>query len=212
MNVPLKSTMLAPLDLSPFFDKHPVLETERLLLRPITIDDKEAIYDFYSDPEIMKYRVSPLHKSIEDTVQFIETDCMNFAERKRIRFGIALKASGTLIGTGGFHSISPEHHRLEIGYSLRREFWGQGYMTEAVTELIRFAFEDMGMHRIMAMCDLGNDRSARVMERCGMTFEGTLKDYALRRGKFVTVRIYAILKEPPPSFAKEGGEDATRRY
>ena len=187
--------MLLPLDLSRFFNKHPLLETERLLLRPITLDDKEAIYSFYSDPEIMKYRVSPLHRSIEDTVRFLETDYISFTERKRIRFGIELKAGGTLIGTGGFHHISPEHHRLEMGYSLRREFWGYGYMTETVKELIRFAFEEMEMHRVAAMCDLDNGRSARVMERCGMTLEGVLRDYELRRGMFVTTKMYAILKE-----------------
>ena len=193
-----KSPMVDPLDLSPFFDKHPLLETERLLLRPITLDDKEAIYSFYSDPEIMKYRVSPLHRSIEDTVRFLETDFISFTERKRIRFGIELKARGALIGTGGFHHIDPEHHRLEMGYSLRREFWGYGYMTETVKELIRFAFEEMGIHRVAAMCDVDNDRSARVMERCGMTLEGTFRDYELWRGKFVTLRMYAILKQPPP--------------
>jgi len=80
-----------------------------------------------------------------------------------------------------------------MGYVLNRNHWGNGYMTEAVREMIRFAFEEMGMHRVAATCDEDNTRSARVMERCGMTLEGIFRDYEVRHGKFVSTKSYAIV-------------------
>ena len=68
-------------------------------------------------------------------------------------------------------------------------------MTEAVRELIRFAFEEMGMHRIEAFCFAGNTRSARVMERCGMTYEGIFRDHDVIRGAYVSHKLYAILRQ-----------------
>ncbi|MDP4200869.1 MAG: GNAT family N-acetyltransferase [Bacteroidota bacterium] len=190
----MPSTGLPPLDLSRFFEVHPRLETERLVLREITMADQVAIFEYASDPEATQYMVFPTHRSVDETIPFIESCPRDFAARTRIEFGIVLKENGTLIGTCGMHHFAPDHHRLEIGYILNRSRWGKGYMTEAANELIRFAFDEMGMHRVQATCDLDNERSARVMERCGMTHEATLTDYELRRGKFVSIKIYGIVK------------------
>lgn len=184
---------LSPLDLSRFFVEHPTLETERLLLREITMADRDAIFEYASDPLVTEYVIFPTHQSIEETIAFIESCPKDFAEHKRIEFGIVLKETGNLIGACGFHHFAPEHHHLEIGYVLNRSHWGKGYMTEVVREMIRYAFEEMGMHRVQATCDEGNTRSSRVMERCGMTHEATFRDYELRRGKFVSVKMYGIV-------------------
>ncbi len=184
---------IAPLDLTRFFEQHPVLEKERLLLRPRSMADKDDIFEYASDPEVTQYMIWPTHRSIADTIAFLESSPKGFANRDSIGLAIELKKSGKMIGDCGFHHIQPQHHRVEIGYVLNRKFWGHGYMTEAVRELIRFAFDEMGMHRLSATCDLENERSAAVMERCGMKLEGILRDYELRRGRFVTVKTYAIL-------------------
>jgi len=185
--------MIAPLDLSRFFEVHPVLETERLILRPITIADAEDVFEYGSDPEVTKYVVFLRHSSIEDSIKWLEKASDEFAKNAQMTFAITLKEEGKFIGSCGFHHFSPEHHRVEMGYVLNRKFWGMGFMTETVRELIRFAFDEMSMHRVQATCDLENVRSAQVMERCGMTLEGTLLDHELRRGKFVATKVYAIL-------------------
>ncbi len=184
---------LKTIDLSRFFEQYPVLETERLVLRPRTMADKDDIFEYASDPEITRYVIWPTHRSVEDTIAFLESAPKSFANRESIGFAIELKESGKMIGDCAFHHIEPKHHRTEFGYVLNRNYWGKGYMTEAVREMIRFAFEEMGMHRVAATCDFDNVRSAAVMERCGMKLEGILRDFELRRGRFVTIKTYAIV-------------------
>ena len=185
---------LEPLDLSHIFASHPTLHTERLILRATTLDDAAAIFDYASDPIATEVMTFPRHESIQDSINFIEHNSVCFDKRERLAFAIALKESDELIGTCDYHHIRFEHHRTEIGYIMRRSFWGKGYMTETVRELIRFAFEEMEMHRVEALCNIVNERSARVMERCGMTHEGTFRHNEIRRGQFVTTKAYAILR------------------
>lgn len=187
------NTNLIPLDLSRFFEVHPVLETERLILRPITLADAQNVYEYASDPEVAKYMIFPTHTSIADSIKWLENVPDEFARKERINFAITQKPDEKFIGACSFHHISVEHRRIEIGYVLNRKYWGTGYMTEAVREMIRFAFEELQMHRVAATCDLDNVRSTRVMERCGMALEGTLRDYEFRHGKFVSTMTYAIL-------------------
>lgn len=181
------------LDMSKCFETHPVLETERLRLRPITIADAEDVFAYGSDPEVSKYMIFDTHRTVDDAIAWLKTVPDSFAKQEVLSFAITLRDSGRFIGSCGLHHISPNHHRLEIGYVLARPFWGHGYMTETVRELIRFAFEDMEMHRVQATCDLENERSARVMERCGMTHEATLRDFECRRGRFISVKMYGIV-------------------
>ncbi len=184
---------LSPLDLSRFFETHPILETERLRLRAITMADAEDVFDYAKDPESNKYMPWETHVTMADTIEYLETIPKNHASRERLSFAITLKPNGKFIGSCDFHTISVTHHRVMLGYLLNRKYWGMGYMSEAVREMIRFAFEEMGMHRVSAHCDEDNIRSARVMERCGMKLEGLLKDYELRRGVFVSTRVYAVI-------------------
>lgn len=184
----------AALDLSHIFASFPALETERLRLRATTLDDADAVFDYASDPEVTEFMIFPRHESIQDSIDFLNSNVMFFARKESIGFAIVLKETGELIGTCSYHHIAPEHHRVEIGYVLRRAYWDKGYMSEVVRELIRFAFEVIGMHRVEAYCNVLNERSARVMERCGMSHEGTFRDNELRRGRFRTTKAYGILR------------------
>jgi ribosomal-protein-alanine N-acetyltransferase len=182
-----------PLDLSRFFEQHPVLETERLILRQITIADAEDVFAYGSDPEVTKYMIFPTHTTLADSITWLESVPWEFSHRRRFTFAITRKQDGKFIGSCGFHNFSLNHHRVMMGYVLNRNYWGNGYMTEAVREMIHFAFEEMGMHRVAATCDEDNVRSARVMDRCGMTLEGTFRDYEVRHGKFISTKLYAIV-------------------
>ena len=185
---------MTPLDLSRFFEQHPTLETERLILRQLRSDDREAIFDYASDPEVTKYMLFNRHQSIEEADVFLESVRVTSEKRERIEFAMELRSTGEFIGVCGLHHFSPQDHRAEVGYVMRRTFWGKGYMVEAVRELLRFAFEEMGMHHVYATCFEANERSARVMERCGMRYEGTMRDHQVIRGEYVTSKLYSILR------------------
>ena len=189
-----ENSFFEPLDLSRFFEVYPILETARLRLRALTLNDAEGVFAYASDPEVTRYMIFPTHTSIADSITYLETCPQNFASRERIPFAIELKETREFIGACDFHHIVPKHHRIEVGYTLNRNHWGNGYMTEVLREMIRFAFEEMGMHRLAATCDFDNIRSAAVMERCGMTLEGVLRDFELRHGRSVTAKTYSIIK------------------
>jgi len=185
---------LVPLDLSRFFEQHPTLETERLLLRPHTEADANDLFEAFRDPETVRYGPHEPAESIRDAEAMIEIVAKNFELQKAIRFGFELKSENKIIGWSDLHHIAPEHHRLELGYSLSPRYWGNGYMTEAVREIIRFAFEEMKIHRIEASCDPRNVKSIRVVERCGMKLEATFRENEICKGERVSNSIYAIVR------------------
>ena len=187
-------TDFSPLDLSRFFDKHPVLETERLRLRQLTIADTEDLHAYYSDPETAIYVPFTAFTSITKTEELIGRVSKSFDEKDSIMFGVERKSDGKIMGITDIYRLSLPNHRMELGWGLAKEFWGYGYMTEAVREFIRFGFEEMGLHRIEAECQTDNIRSIRVAERCGMTLEATRAENEINKGKFVSNYVYAIIR------------------
>ncbi len=173
----------------------PVLETERLLLRRLTLQDAHDVFSYASDPEMTRYLMWSPHKSIDDSLTFIASAIDRYEQRQPGPWGIVLKETQTIIGTCDYIHWRPEHGRGEIGYALNRQHWGRGLMTEAVREIIAYGFREKGLNRIQAMCEIPNVASARVMEKAGMTFEGILRQYMVQRDKFRDMKIYAILRE-----------------
>jgi [ribosomal protein S5]-alanine N-acetyltransferase len=186
--------MISPLDLSSFFEHHPTLETERLLLREVTIADATDLHAYFGDPETVVYIPHLALKTIAETEEILSRSAKYLSERDSIRFAIERKSDGKVMGIFDLHSISPENHRMEIGYGLAKEYWGFGYMTEAVREVIRFAFDEMSMHRIEAECQPDNIRSIRVAEKWGMTLEATRTENEINKGRFVSNHVYAIVR------------------
>ncbi len=186
---------LTTIDLSRFFDRFPTLEMERLLLRELTLADAEDLFAYYGDSSSTDYVSYSAFKSIDIARDEIGRIAEGFKAHRFIAFGIERKSDHRIIGTCDLHHISPEHHRMELGYGLTRAYWGLGYMTDAVREVIRFAFEEMRMHRIEAECETENIRSIRVAERCGMTLEATHMENEINKGRFVSNHVYAIVRE-----------------
>ena len=98
------------------------------------------------------------------------------------------------VGTCGFANLEAAHTRAELGYVLSRGYWGRGFASEAVQAMIGFGFENMGLNRIEACCIAENVASTRVMEKAGMTHEGTLRQRELIKGAYRDIKLYAILK------------------
>jgi len=175
------------------FGDLPTLNTERLILRKLRLEDAEDIFEYASDPEITKYVTWEPHKSIEDSINFIKYALEKYDKKEAIQWGIVYKENNKVIGTCDILPVT-KHFRAEIAYALSRKYWGKGIMTEAVKEVIKFGFERMSLNRIQAMCFSENIGSYRVMEKAGMKFEGTLREQMFIKGKFQDLKLYSVLR------------------
>ena len=144
----------------------PTLETERLILRPLSIDDLDAVYKWASDPRVNKYMIYPLYKSKDDGVEWLNT---LYEDDDKKDFGFVLKETGELIGSGGIYYHS-DIDVWSIGYNLSYDYWNRGLVTEAMTKIIEWARQSFTVRAVAATFAIGNIGSQRVMEKLGMTF------------------------------------------
>ncbi len=172
----------------------PQLETPRLMLREITLDDAVEVFRIYSDPQVMRYWGSPPLQSIDEARRKIEDITAAFRDKDGIRWGITRKGSNRLIGSCGHWRLMKAHFRSEIGYELAPEYWDQGIMTEALGAVIRFGFEAIGLHSIEAQIDPANLASRKVLEKLGFVQEGYLRENYVVGGKFTDTAIFSLLK------------------
>ncbi|PKR76872.1 GNAT family N-acetyltransferase [Halalkalibacillus sediminis] len=173
----------------------PTLETERLRLRKITSNDLEDLFKYGSDPEVTKFVTWETHKTLSDSKAFIDFALHQYEKNQIAPWAIEYKQNGKLIGTVDFVWWKPNHNSAEIGYVLSREYWGKGFMTEAVKRLITFGFENMDLVRIQAKSFKDNIASERVMIKAGMVYEGTHRKEMLVKGEHQDLKTHAILKE-----------------
>lgn len=169
------------------------LKTERLALREFTIDDYEAAHAYASDPRVVEY-MSFGPNTPEDTRQFLERAIEKQRQRPRTGYTLALTIEGEVIGGCGITITDAKLGEGEIGYCMRPEHWGRGLGTEVAGALIRFGFEELGFHRIIAKCDPMNVASWRVMEKTGMRREGRLRENVKIRGEWRDSLLYSILE------------------
>lgn len=183
------------------FGVFPELSTERLQLRRLELADAEAVFDYASDPEVARHVTWPAHRTVADSVDFIRHALERYEAGGVAPWGMVLKPSGQLIGTCDYTRWLPQHACAEIGYALSRAYWGQGLAPEAVGALIRFGFSRMQLNRIQAMCMAQNLASERVMQKVGMQYEGTLRQYLLVKGNYCDLKVYSLLRT---EWAREG--------
>ena len=173
----------------------PRLETGRLILRALTPDDAPAIFAYSSDPEVTRYLVWDAHRSVKDTEAFLDLTMGRYESGDAPDWGMVYKGDGRLVGTSGFVAWEREHARAEVGYVLHRDYWGMGLTAEALGALFSFGFRSMDLNRIEARCFAENTASARVMEKAGMTYEGTMRGREFLKGEYRDMKLYAILKD-----------------
>jgi [ribosomal protein S5]-alanine N-acetyltransferase len=173
----------------------PTLETDRLILRKMTPDDAEAVFAYASDPEVSRYVLWETHRSIEDSRTFLDLATSKYESGGEPDWGIVYKGDHHFVGTCGIVSWEPYHARAELGYALSRDYWGRGLMAEAVRAMISFGFKKMNLNRIEARCIAENIASARVMEKAGMLYEGTLRQRELIKGEHRDMKVYSILRD-----------------
>ncbi|WP_025028016.1 GNAT family N-acetyltransferase [Caldalkalibacillus mannanilyticus] len=173
----------------------PIIETERLLLRKIKMEDAEDLYSYCSNEEVSKHVSWNTHRSLADSKGFIDFVLTQYEHNKVAPWAIEYKENGRLIGTIDFVWWQAQHKTAEIGYALSQDYWGKGLMSEAALEFVSFGFRKMDLVRIQARCFIENLGSARVMEKIGMTFEGIERKRMFTKGKHHDLKVYSILKE-----------------
>jgi RimJ/RimL family protein N-acetyltransferase len=169
------------------------LSTSRLELRPLCRGDALPLYGIYADPEFMRYWSTPAWTGIDQAAALIEGDLRELAEGQHIRLGIFRRASAALIGTCSLFNFSAQCRRAEIGYGIARAQWRQGYMTEAVTALIDYAFLTLDLNRLEADIDPRNTASASSLERLGFVKEGLLRERWTVAGEVSDSALYGLL-------------------
>ncbi|MCF2140680.1 MAG: GNAT family N-acetyltransferase [Candidatus Lokiarchaeota archaeon] len=172
----------------------PILFTERLKLRKPQKDDEQIQKEILQDKEIMRYIGMEPFKTIDDVRNEMKWFIDLVEKGEGIRWIIALKETNECIGDIGFHRLDKRHFKCEIGYKLKRSFWGKGYMTEAGKSALNYAFDKLNVNRIEGLVDPRNLPSIRLLERLGFKKEGILRDYEFERGEFVNLQISSILK------------------
>jgi RimJ/RimL family protein N-acetyltransferase len=146
-----------------------VLHAERLMLREVE-DDWRSLHVMHADPEVTRFWEKP--RSTEQTREWLSAaiHANQDSPRHSYDFAIICTSNKALIGQIGIGAAECRYHgSLNFGYAVARQYWGNGYMTEALKMLLRFGFTELGAHRICAECDPANQASARVMEKVGMT-------------------------------------------
>ncbi len=171
----------------------PIIETERLLLKRITNDDVNEVFELRSNPETMKYIPRPLVKTTEDALEHIAMIEDKIITNIGINWGITLKGNSKLLGIIGYYRMQPENYRAEIGYILLPEFHGKGIIPEAVNKLIRYGFDDLKLHSIEAVIDPENLASEKVLQKCGFVKEAHFKESEFYNGRFLDKVIYSLL-------------------
>ncbi|MEQ2130644.1 GNAT family protein [Caldanaerobacter subterraneus KAk] len=171
----------------------PVLETSRLILKKISLEDAEDMFEYASDPEVTKYVSWEYHKNIEDSLNLIKR-ILSISDKEEVAiWGLYLKENEKLIGTCELN-IDRKNMIGEIAFALGKKYWNKGIMTEAVREVIEFGFEKLNLNRIQARCMVENIASERVMQKVGMKFEGILREALFAKGRFWDMKMYSILK------------------
>lgn len=174
----------------------PVLETSRLMLRPLNKDDIDAIFEYCSDPEVSKLTTWQTHQTKQDSMVLVEYALGNYKRGLSEPYGITLKNNPKkIIGTVGWFWNTKPHKSIEIAYALARPFWGKGLMVEAATALINEALNKNDINRISSRCISENKSSQRVMEKLGMRIEGTLRQSMFVKGKFVDITHLSMTRQ-----------------
>lgn len=184
--------MDAPTD--PFAAGLPRLPGPRVVLRPMTDEDAPALLPIYGDPEVRRMGYAPPMASLDDALAVV-ADTRRLAEARTIfHWGLALAESDVVVGHCTLFHVELRYGRAEVGYSLRRDLWGRGLITEGLGVLLRFAFEVLALRRVEADVDPRNLGSLRVLEKHGFVREGFARERWELEGEIQDAVLLGLLR------------------
>ena len=179
--------------------EHAVLETDRLILRPLTLEDTADVFEYVSDEETMRYIFKP-HTNLQQTAEFIA----NYYLASPLGFyALEHKDDKKMIGVVEFR-IDDKEHEGEIGYMLNKKYWRQGFTTEACLRILSLGFHTLGLEHINSGHDKGHTASGNVLKKIGMSFEQLTENTHEVNGKMVDTLFYGIKREAYLKSQEEG--------
>lgn len=171
------------------------LETERLILRRFTVEDAAAMYrNWASDDEVTKYMTWPAHTSEEVTQSLLQEWVERYADETCYQWAIVLKEIGEPVGSISVVSMKESLGIMDVGYCIGKRWWHQGITSEALKAVMNFLFDTVGANRIEAQHDPKNPNSGKVMQKCGMQYEGTQRSAGWNNQGICDLCCYALLK------------------
>lgn len=173
------------------------LESKRVILRRFTMDDAQAMFDNWaSDPDVTKYLTWPTHSNVEVTRWVLKDWTSQYDNDNFYQWAIVIKENGNVpIGSIGIVKFDDDIQMVHVGYCIGKAWWNQGITSEALGLLIDFFFKEVGVNRIESRYDPRNDNSGKVMKRCGMQFEGTMRQADKNNLGICDYSMYAILRK-----------------
>ena len=172
-----------------------IIETSRLILRPFTLDDAQAMFDNWaSDPEVTKFLTWPTHGDVSISWMVLEDWVQSYENKENYQWAIELKEIGQPIGSISVVRQDANVGSAEIGYCMGKTWWHQGITSEALKAVVDFLFAEVGFNRIMARHDPNNPNSGGVMKKCGMKYEGTTRQSDRNNQGICDAVHYAILR------------------
>jgi ribosomal-protein-alanine N-acetyltransferase len=170
------------------------LTTERLTLRWLAETDAAAQYAIYSDEVAMRYWSAGAWTDIEQARANIAQSMENYQNGSGLRLAIELRETGDMIGNFSLYAFSASNRRCDIGYALNRAHWGKGYLGEAMTAALNYAFTELDLNRIEADIDPRNEASAKLLERKGFQKEGYMPERWIVNGEICDTVFYGLLR------------------
>jgi ribosomal-protein-alanine N-acetyltransferase len=171
-----------------------LLQTDRLSLRPIRIEDASALFAARGDPEVMRYWDWPAQESVAEVEAVFRAHIPELDAGETKWWTVALSPDGPAIGECDLSEIDAHHARAELGFLFARAHWGKGYAYEAARAAMAYGFNTLGLERLGARVHAGNDASVRLLERLGFAYEGRLKGHIVRDGARRDCLIYGRLR------------------
>lgn len=156
------------------------IETERLILRKLEISDLEQVYNNWcSDPKVSKYVTWDMHENIEQTKEYIKFKLGLYEKDYRFDWVVVIKETNEVIGEIDSVKQSLNYNLVELGYCYGSKYWNNGYATEALSAVIRYLKEVALVEKVTACHISTNPASGRVMQKAGMNYDATLKEYVV---------------------------------
>lgn len=170
------------------------LHTKRLTLRRFIVEDAQAMYDTWaSDDRVTRFVTWPTHESPALTKQLLENWCAAYEDLNTYNW--AMEFEGKVIGNISVVKISDRYEHAELGYCMGHAYWNKGLMTEAAKAVMDYLFSEVGVNRVSISHAVKNPASGKVAQKCGMTHEGTLREYfKTADGEFLDIAYYGILR------------------
>lgn len=171
------------------------LQTQRLCLRPFMENDAQDMFENWAgDEEVTKYLTWPTHKDVSQTRKWLAFRQEQYADPKYYGWCVVLRQTGRAVGDISVVRMKEEIAEAELGWVLSRALWGEGLMPEAGRAVIDFLLDEVGFNRVCARHDARNPKSGRAMIKCGMRYEGTLRQSDRNNSGLCDTACYAILR------------------